>query len=414
MGRNIKSLALNALYAALVIAALYAGYRIYSVLSEKKPEAASQGAQVAAAEATLDLNEQQVASVKIEKVGTATFVEQRKAFGNIDYNQNLLVQVFAPYQGRIIEAGPNVGDKVEKGARLFTIDSPDLLNAESTLIAAAGVLKLQDVTLLRAQKMKSFGGASQQAVDQSTSDQQTAEGALRSARDAVRIFGKTEPEIEDIIRKRKADDHTLIVKSPVDGLVTARNAAPGLFVQPGAAPPSSSSTSATPPLAIYTIADLQTMWMFANVVETDAPLIRTGQAVKAHVAAYPDREFEGKVISLGQNVDPNSRRVSVRSDLADPDHVLRAGMLATFTILVGAPYSAIAVPYNAVVREGDGAMTVWVTENNKHFVRRTVKLGKAQDGFDEILEGLRQGESVVTDNAVFLSTQYALLGNATD
>ena len=412
MGRNIKSLALNALYAALVIAALYAGYRIYSVLSEKKPEAASQGAQVAAAEATLDLNEQQVASVKIEKVGTATFVEQRKAFGNIDYNQNLLVQVFAPYQGRIIEAGPNVGDKVEKGARLFTIDSPDLLNAESTLIAAAGVLKLQDVTLLRAQKMKSFGGASQQAVDQSTSDQQTAEGALRSARDAVRIFGKTEPEIEDIIRKRKADDHTLIVKSPVDGLVTARNAAPGLFVQPGAAPPSSSSTSATPPLAIYTIADLQTMWMFANVVETDAPLIRTGQPVKAHVAAYPDREFEGKVVSLGQNVDPNSRRIFVRSEVADPEHLLRAGMLANFTVFIGEPYRATAVPSNAVVREGDGAMTVWVTEDRRRFTRRNVKIGRTQNDFDEILEGLRPGELVITDNAVYVSNQYALMGNS--
>ena len=290
----------------------------------------------APAQATLDLNEKQVAAVKIETVGSATFVPQRNAVGNIDFNQNLLVQVFTPYQGRIIEAYPNVGDKVEKDQVLFTIDSPDLLNAESALIAAAGVLKLQNVTLVRAQKMKSFGGASQQAVDQSTSDQMTAEGALKSARDAVRIFGKTDAEIDDIIAKRKADPR-LIIKSPVAGYVTSRNAAPGLFVQPGAAPPSSSSTGAAAPLAIFTIGDLSTMWMFANVVENDAPLLRVGQEVKAHVVAYPDREFEGKVAVLGQNVDPNSRRVFVRTDVHDPEHLLRAGMLANFTILVGEP-----------------------------------------------------------------------------
>ena len=413
MGRDKKTLALYAFYAVLVVAALYAGSKVYTALTSNMP-AKSDQMEAAAGAAMLDLNEGQVASIKIEKVGAANFVEQRQAVGNIDYNQNLLVQVFTPYQGRIIDAYPNVGDKVEKDDVLFTIDSPDLLNAESTLIAAAGVLKLQDVTLLRAQKMKSFGGASQQAVDQSTSDQMTAEGALRSARDAVRIFGKTDAEIDEIVKKRKADDHTLNVKSPVAGYVTARNAAPGLFVQPGSAPPSSSSTSATAPLAIFTIADLSTMWMFANVVETDAPLLKVGQMVKAHVPAFPGREFEGKVTALGQNIDPNSRRISVRSEVADPEHLLRAGMLTYFTVLVSDPYRATAVPYNAVVREGDGTMTVWVTENSKHFVRRNVKIGKTQNGFDEIVEGLREGEAIVTDNAVYLSNQYALLGNSTD
>ena len=133
----------------------------------------------------MDLNEKQAASVKVGKVGSASFVLERQAVGNIDFNQNMLTQVFTPYQGRIINAYPNVGDKVEKDQVLFTIDSPDLLSAESTLIAAAGVLKLQNRTLTRAEKMKAFGGASQQVVDQSTSDQMTAEGALKSARDAV-------------------------------------------------------------------------------------------------------------------------------------------------------------------------------------------------------------------------------------
>ena len=399
---------------ALLLVGVIGGVKLYSAWRAQKPAEVSKAAEAGAPpQAALDLNEKQVAAVKIETVGSATFVPQRNAVGNIDFNQNLLVQVFTPYQGRIIEAYPNVGDKVEKDQVLFTIDSPDLLNAELALIAAAGVLRLQNVTLVRAQKMKSFGGASQQAVDQSTSDQMTAEGALKSARDAVRIFGKTDAEIDDIIAKRKADPR-LIIKSPVAGFVTARNAAPGLFVQPGAAPPSSSSSGATPPLAIFTIGDLATMWMFANVVENDAPLLRVGQEVKAHVVAYPDREFEGKVAVLGQSVDPNSRRVFVRTDVHDPEHLLRAGMLANFMILVGEPYSSTAVPDPAIVREGDGAMTVWITTDKRHFTRRTVKVGMDQNGFREIRDGLKQGELVVTDNAVFLSNAFALAGNSPD
>ena len=413
MDRNLKSLARYALCAVLAVVAIYGVSKLYGALTAKKPEAA-QTAETAPGEPVLDLNEEQVGSVKIEKVGKARFVERRQAVGNIDYDQNLLVQVFTPYQGRIIAAFRNVGDKIAKGDPLFTLDSPDLLAAEATLIQNAGLLKLQTNTLARAIKMKSFGGASQQVVDQSTSDQQTAEGNLKSARDAVRIFGKTDAEIDNIIALRKADDHSMVVKSPVSGYIIARNASPGLFVQPGTAPPSASATGASAPLAIYTIGDLASKWMFANVSENDAPLLRVGQEVVAQVQAFPGRKFEGKVVSVGQNIDPATRRVFVRSEVADPEGLLRPGMLANFIVFVGQPYSATAVPANAVVREGDGTMTVWVTENGKHFTRRIVRVANSQDGFDEITEGLRLGERVVTDNAIFLSNQFALAGNSPD
>src|SRR5208282_2023362 len=169
----------------------------------------------------------------------------------------LAVQVFTPYQGRIIANFASVGDDVTKGQTLFTIDSPDLLQAESTLIAAAGVLELTSRNLARLQELYKSRAVSQRDLDQGTSDQQTAEGNLRAGRDAVRIFGKSDAEIDEIVAKRTADP-TLVVHSPITGRVTARNAAPGLFVQPGNAP------------APYTVANIDTMWMLANVVETDS------------------------------------------------------------------------------------------------------------------------------------------------
>lgn len=395
MRRNFTYLAL----VALLLIGVGLGVKYYSGSNAPKTEEASKAAGESSGELAVDLNEKQAASIKVGKVGLASFVLERQAVGNIDFNQNMLTQVFTPYQGRIINAYPNIGDKVEKDQVLFTIDSPDLLAAESTLIAAAGVLKLQNRTLTRAEKMKAFGGASQQVVDQSTSDQMTAEGALKSARDAVRIFGKTDEEIDKIIAERKADPR-LIVKSPMTGYVTTRNAAPGLFVQPGVAPPP------------FTVADLSTMWMFANVPESEAPDLRVGQKVKTRVAAYPDRAFDGEVTVLGPSIDPNTRRMFVRSEIADPQHLLRAGMFANFAITVNSAVNAIAVPQSAVVREGDGAMSVWITNNGRHFIRKTVKIGQIQNDLDEIVEGLQQGESIVTEGAIFLSNKLA--GGAPD
>jgi membrane fusion protein, heavy metal efflux system len=344
---------------------------------------------------SVELTENQLQSVKVGAVGELDFPVEKTAVGNIDFDEDMTVQVFTPYQGRIIGLFAKVGDDVKKGQTLFTIDSPDLLNADSNLIAAAGVLEQVSRDLQRLQKLYETRAVSQRDLEQRISDQQTAEGNLRAARDAVRIFGKTDEEIDQIVAKRLADP-TLVVPSPISGRVTARNAAPGLFVQPGNTP------------APYSVADIGTMWMIANVAESDVPAFHLGQEVKVSVLAYPDKVFEGHISTIGSMVDPNTRRMLVRSDIADPDHELRAGMFSTFVIRTGDPIRSVAVPLNGVVREGDGTMSVWVTTDRKRFTQRTVKTGIQRDDFRQILEGLQPGELVATDGAVFLSNMLVI------
>jgi cobalt-zinc-cadmium efflux system membrane fusion protein len=351
-------------------------------------------APVQAATVVVELTEKQVDSLKIYPVGHAPFEELRRAVGNIDFNQNMLVQVFTPNPGRILQTFANIGDRVERGQILFTVDSPDLLTAESNLIQAAGVLVLQNHNLKRLTETLRGGGGAQKDVDQSVSDQQTAEGNLRAARDAVRIFGKTDEDIDQIIRDRRADP-ALIVRSPITGTITQRTAAPGLYIQPGNSP------------APFTMADTTTMWMQANVVENDAPLLRVGQEVKVRVGAWPDREFSGAITVLGAQVDAATRRVWVRSEIHDPDAVLRAGMFANFTIRLSQPFQALAVPAATIVREGDGSMSVWVTTDHKHFDKRTVRTGLQQGGMTQIIGGLKPGELVVSEGAVFVSNKAA-------
>jgi cobalt-zinc-cadmium efflux system membrane fusion protein len=365
--------------------------------SELPPSTA--GRSVALDEApSVDLSEKQAASLKVGPVDTRDFEVLKTAVGTIGFNENMLVQVFSQYPGKILKALYNVGDDVKKGDVLFTIDSPDLLQAESTLLASAGVLELQKRILARATGLLRAGGSAQKDIDQATSDQQTAEGNFKAAMNSVRIFGKSDAEIEQIFRDRKVDS-TLVVPSPIDGRVVTRNAAPGFLTQPGTAP------------APFSVADISTMWMIANVIETDAPAYKVGQPVEVRVPAYPDKVFKGHVTTVGSIIDPNTHRQLVRSEIEDPEHLLRSGMYASFIIRVGGPLRSLAVPADGVVREGDGTITVWVTKDSRHFIKRTVSIGARQNGWVQILDGLQPGETVVTEGAVFLSNRL-LLGDA--
>ena len=119
--------------------------------------------------------------------------------------------------------------------------------------------------------------------------------------------------------------------------------------------------------------------------------------------AFPNRTFEGHISTIASAVYPNTHLVLVRSDVEDPKHELRSGMFATFVIRTGQPVRSPAIPLDGVVREGDGTMTAWVTADRRRFTRRTVKVGLARDGYNQILEGVQAGDLVATEGALFLS-----------
>ena len=148
---------------------------------------------------------------------------EKEAVGNIDFDEDLSVQVFPAYQGTIIETFVELGAEVRKGQPLYTIKSPDLIQAESTLIGAAATFELTNKELARVQGL---GGVAEREKEQATSDQQTAEGALKAARDAVRVFGKTDAEIDQMIASRKIDP-ALVVRSPISGKITSIQRAAG-------------------------------------------------------------------------------------------------------------------------------------------------------------------------------------------
>jgi membrane fusion protein, heavy metal efflux system len=387
--RISKRLAVLVTVAAIagVIGLLESGRSRGRATKADTPQGSSATSKTSVSEAAVDLSPSQVNSIKIEPVGSYLFPVEKEAVGDIDFDGDLSVQVFPPYQGTIIKTFVELGVQVQTEQPLYTIKSPDLIQAESTLIGAAATYELTNKELAR---VKGLPGISQRELEQATSDQQTADGALKAARDAVRVFGKTDAEIDQMIASRRIDP-ALVVRSPISGKITYKNAQPGFFVQPGNAP------------APYSVADVTLKWMLANVPESESAFFHVGQPVDVKVLAYADHVFKGKVSKIYEMVDPNTHRVTIRSDITDPNNDLRPGMLANFVIRVQGPAAGTAIPANGVVREPDGTMVAWVTTDRRHFVQRIVNTGLRKDGHVQILDGLRRGELVVTDGAVFLS-----------
>jgi cobalt-zinc-cadmium efflux system membrane fusion protein len=355
-----------------------------------KPSTGSEGAAPSRGAAdSVELSEAQLEMISFGSVSERTFPLEREAVGSIDFNEDMAAQVFPPYQGRIVQLYAKIGDNVKRGQALLTIESPDLIQADSNLIAAAGVLDLTTHALERAKQLFEVQGIAQKDLQQAISDQQTAEGVLRAARDEVAVFGKSPLEIDRMVKTRTIDPY-LVVPSPIAGRITARSAAPGDFVQPGNLP------------APYSVADISRIWLNASVAESDMPLVRKGQPIYVTVMAFPERVFEGEISTVGATVDPQLHRGLVRAEIEDPKHELLPGMFASFVIVTGSPVSGPAVPLDGVVREGDGTMTVWFTTDRHRFTKRTVKIGLQHEGYDQILEGVRPGEQIVTKGAVYL------------
>jgi len=372
--------------AAIAIASLGAWLGACSKHAEEPPPAGS----TAPDTKHVTLTDAQSKAIHVGPVADQTFFYTKEAVGSIDYDENLAVPVFTPYPGRIIKAYVDLGDKVVKGQVLYTIESPDFLQAESTLISAQATYDQAHSAAVRAKRLYADQAIDQNDYEQAVATEAGADGALKAARQAVAIFGMSASETDALIAKHHVDP-ALVIRSPITGVITARNAAPGLLEQPGVAP------------APYSVADTTNLWFIANVTEDDSPAFKTGQELDVTVDALPNRVFKSKITAMAANVDPTTHRVTVRAEIHDPGHELRAGMLANFVIHTGSPVASPAVPLNGVVREGDGTMSVWVTTDGRHFERRTVQIGLRQNQYDQILAGVKSGETIAVDGAIFLS-----------
>jgi len=396
-----RQLAILAVAAALVVFGVVIVPKLVKPVTEQPAEATNQ------APGIFKPTKQQWAGFKVEPVRLVSFRPEQVTEGNIAIDDDLTTPVFSPYSGRVIKLIAKLGDHVEAGAPLFEIQASEFVQAQNDLITALANLQTARSQLAQTQTNEkrahelylAQGGALkdwQQAQTDLATAQNTVradETALNAVRRRLRILGKDDTEIASLeAQPTQKLDSVTVVRAPIGGIITQRQIGLGQFIN---------STAAGASNPVYTIGDLSTVWLIANVREVDAPLMRVGLPVEVHVLAFPSRTFKAKISWVAPSIDPNTHRLSVRADVENPDGALKPGMFANFSIITGEAATAPAVPQHAVVYEGD-TTRVWVAGQDGTIAARSVRVGQIADGMVEILAGLSEGEKVVTSGALFI------------
>ena len=335
------------------------------------------------------------------------FVPEQVTEGTIAVDDDLTTPIFSHYSGRVIKVIAMLGDVVEPGAPLFVIHASEFVQAQNDLITALAnlqssrsQLRMAQTTEKRTHELYLAQGGALKDWQQAQTDLITAENtvraneiALHAVRSRLRILGKTDQEIASLeVEPTQKLNPMAIVTAPVRGTITQRQIGLGQYIN------SEAAGAASP---VFTISDLSTVYLIANVREVDTPLMHVGLALEVHVLAYPGRVFKGKVSYVAPSIDPNTHRLPVRADVENPDGALKPGMFANFSIITGEASTAPAVPQEAIVYEGERAR-VWVAGDGDTLALREIRTGRTSDGLVEVLAGLSAGEKVVTSGTVFI------------
>lgn len=334
------------------------------------------------------LSSAQLATLEINTIASRAFRTEEVTDGQIALNGDTTTQVFSPYSGRVVRVMVSPGESVKQGAPLLSIVASEFVQGQSDLLNATATLKLARINEERKHAAYDSKGGSLQDWQQSQVDLAAAQTAATAAANRLRILGKSDEEIASIEKAKKIDASTNVV-APIGGVITDREVGPGQFIQSGASTP------------VFAIGDLSTVWLVADVPETDAPFIERGQSVEVRVLALPGQVFKAKLTAIGAQVDPVTHRVPVRATLANADGKLKPQMFASFSIITSGESQAPAVPEDAIVREGDEAH-VWVVSANNGLTLRPIRTGRSNEGMVEVLEGLKAGERVVTRGSLFI------------
>jgi membrane fusion protein, heavy metal efflux system len=290
------------------------------------------------------------------------------------------VKVLPPLSGRVVSLKVQLGERVTQGQELAVIDSGDLAQAYSDDDKARTLLTLTKQALDRQLGLEKSGGAAIKDREQAQSDFAQAQAELDRSENRLRALG--------VSADRKEATRLLSMKAPVAGSVIDLQMAAGAFLN-------------DPTAAVMTIANLDTIWVTANVPEKDTALVVNGQSVDVVFTAYPGEVFNGKVLFVSDVLEPDTRRTKVRIAFENPDLRLKPNMFADATFL--APKQSVpAIPTTALILKNETDQ-VFVEVDPWVFEARPVEVGFQEGDQAIVTRGLKAGERIVVKDGVLLN-----------
>jgi cobalt-zinc-cadmium efflux system membrane fusion protein len=307
------------------------------------------------------------------------------ANGTVSPDVNRTIHVTSLGGGRVVDLKVKLGDAVNKGQTLLVISSPDLSGAFSDFQKAQADEVLSHKALDRAQMLYDRGAIAAKDLETAQDTEDKAKVDVETAQHHVQILGADPAHPSPLIN----------LKAPITGTIVEQNIAGFEGIK---------SLDNTPNL--FTIADLGQVWVVCDVFENDLGEVHLGDAAEIRLNAFPDRAFKGKVADISRVLDPNTRSAKVRIVLDNADGALRPGMYAVATFRSRKLTNRVIVPSTAIMRLHDKDW-VFRKESDKRFRKIVVQAdGLAPDGMQEIRDGVKPGDELVT-NALEFSSEVA-------
>ncbi len=308
----------------------------------------------------------------VQNMGVRTATAERSRLwrsidtvGYVDYDESKVSHIHLRTEGWIENlAVQSEGERVKKGDRLFDLYSPELVNAQEEFIQA---LKAGNT------------------------------GLISASRDRMKALGIPDSQINRLEKKRKASQN-IPMYAPQDGVVSSLLVRDGMFIKPAS--------------RVMSLADLSSMWLLAEIFESQTNWVRVGLPADVDLAFLPGRTWEGKVEYIYPSLDPKTRTLKARLRFDNPDEALKPNMYANVRIYGGPKEDVIVIPIEALIRTGRESRVV-ISLGAGKFTSRTVTAGIESGDWVEILAGIEPGDEVVTSGQFLLDSEASLKASMT-
>ncbi len=326
------------------------------------------------------------AQIQVAEVASHELSDTLRVAGQIDFDEQALTRIGASVTGRVTQIQATLGQVVTKGDTLALINSSELSGSQLAYLKARSEKELHRRNMERAKTLFESDVISAAELHRRESEYEIASAETRAAQDQLRVLGVSSKSIERLGSTGTIDSVASVIAT-IKGVVVERKIATGQVVQPSD--------------VLFSVADLSRVWAVAQVPEQQISQVKVGQSVSIEVPALANEKLVGKLIYVGQTVNPDTRTVLVRTELDNSSGRLKPSMLASM-LIEAAPVARVVVPITAVVRQ-DEVDHVFVEESNNYFRLIPVKLAAEQSGQRVVLEGLKPGMRIVSEGAFHLN-----------
>jgi len=305
--------------------------------------------------------------------------------GDVSFDENNVVRIYPIVSGTVERVDVSLGDYVQRGQLLATLLSTDITTFQRDYNVAKADLEVAEKNMTRSQELYNSGMMSEKDFAESRKDYTNAQSDFNEKKQILELYGGSSDRLDAMFR----------VVAPRSGYIVERNINEGTQIR------TDNNT------AIFTISDLKSVWIWANVHESDMAKVKEGDRVSVTTIAYPNKVFNGYIKKIGTMLDPASRVIRVRSELNNENGMLKPEMFATVTITSQTSENVLAVPQKALVLENNNYYIMREVGANT-FEKVKVTIDRKFHDMAEITSGLTAGDKIIIEGSLFALTAYNL------